>query len=150
MGQFRPLSAIRGGLASVTVAASVTAAWFALASLSPVHADSGLNGVYNVTGSSGKTGRWTISSSCESEGCIAHVTSSTGLTGDAVRNGGRWTLTIPRPDAVDCPDGSHAPGTSIYSWDATTLAGDYDTQHGATCGNPPGVYHETFVLTKAS
>jgi hypothetical protein len=126
------------------------AAGFALVSLSPVQADSGLNGVYNITGSSGKTGRWTISSNCATEGCIAHVNSSSGLTGDAVLSNGRWTLTVTRPNAVDCPDGSTAPGTSIYSWDAATLVGNYDTQHGATCGDGPGVYHETFTLSKIS
>ena len=38
----------------------------------------------------------------------------------------------------------------VYSWDAATLVGNYDTQHGATCGDAPGVYHETFALTKVS
>ena len=134
------------GLTTAMGIASVSA----LVWIGPAQADSGLDGVYTVTGSSGKTGRWTISSNCATEGCVAHVSSSSGLTGDALLSNGRWTLTVARPNAVDCPDGSSAPGTSIYSWDAATLVGNYDTQHGATCGNPPGVYHETFTLTKVS
>jgi hypothetical protein len=107
------------------------------------------SGVYDITGSTGKTSVWTITSNCADQGCTAHVSSSSGLNGDAVLSHGLWTLTVPRADAVDCPDGTSAPGTSIYMWDPATWTGTYDTQHGGTCGDAPGFYHETFTMTKA-
>jgi hypothetical protein len=63
------------------------------------------SGVYDITGSTGKTGVWTITSNCADQGCIAHVSSSSGLNGDAMLSHGLWTLTVPRADAVTCPDG---------------------------------------------
>ena len=122
---------------------------FAFASAAVGYAAPDLNGVYNITGSTGKTGVWTITSNCAYEGCVAHVSSTSGLNCDAVLSNGNWTLTVPRSDAVQCPDGTTAPGTSVYSWDAATLTGTYDTRHGYTCGDTPGTYHETFRMTKA-
>lgn len=69
-------------------------------------------------------------------GC-AQIVSDNALTWDAHLANGRWTATLHRPDAVDCRNGTSAPGTSVFSLDAETLRGTIvSTSDGPACGSP--------------
>ena len=61
------------------------------------------SGVYDITGSTGKTSVWTITSNCADQGCTAHVSSSSGLNADAVLSHGLWTLTVPTGAVCGAP-----------------------------------------------
>lgn len=66
-------------------------------------ADSRFNGTYTVLPNATHT--WTVSSDCETEGCMAHVTSSSGWTTDFQLKGGNWVGRAMGP--VHCLTGTH-------------------------------------------
>jgi hypothetical protein len=68
-------------------------------------------------------------------GC-AQVVTDNAVTYPAHLADGRWTATLHRPDAVDCRNGTSAPGTSVLSLDAATLRGTIvGTSDGPACGS---------------
>jgi hypothetical protein len=104
--------------------AGAIAAAFALGLAGPAWADD-FGGTYSLSliGADGVTS-WAASSRCPaSGGCIAHITTSTGWSGDARLAGGRWTMTVTRPDGQSCPDGSRHAELQTWSWDAVALTG---------------------------
>jgi hypothetical protein len=117
-----------------------------------------LSGTYTFTVESGHTTTWTISPCGPGCANVAAADSSVGnapYRGQAQLAGDRWNMTAARPDALTCDDNSRAPGTTIYSWDATTLAGTAFSQAGTgTCGStdPNGFRGPTseFTLTKVA
>jgi hypothetical protein len=98
-----------------------------------------LSGTYTFTVQSGNTTTWTITPCGPGCANVAATNSSAGnapYSGQAQLAGDRWNMTAARSDAVTCDDNTRAPGTTIYSWDATTLAGTAFSQAGAgICGS---------------
>ena len=77
---------------------------------------------------------WTVNA-CGT-GC-AQVIGDNAVTWEAHLANGRWTGSVHRPDAVDCKNGTAAPGTSELSLDAVTLRGTVvSTSDGPACGSP--------------
>ena len=115
-----------------------------------------LSGTYTFTVESGNTTTWTITPCGTGCATVAATNSSAGnapYTGQAQLIGDRWNMTAARPDALTCDDNSRAPGTTIYSWGAVTLAGTAFSQGGpGMCGStdPVGFRGPTseFTLTK--
>ena len=67
----------------------------------------------------------------------AQVIGDNAVTWDVHLADGRWTGSVKRPDAVDCKNGTAAPGTSELSLDAVTLRGTVvSTSDGPACGSP--------------
>ena len=97
-----------------------------------------LSGTYTFTVETGNTTTWTITP-C-GPGC-ANVAATNSSAGNAPYSGqaqlaDRWNMTAARPDAFTCDDNSRAAGTTIYSWDAVTLAGTAFSQgNPGTCGS---------------
>ena len=124
-----------------TVAVAAWLAAMAVGSAGPAWADGdGLkDGKYNavVSGvpSPGNTASmWTVSS-C-GQGC-AQVVTINAVTYEAHLADGKWTATLHRPDAVDCRNGTSAPGTSVFSLDDATMRGTIvGTSDGPACGSP--------------
>ena len=84
------------------------------------------NGAYslNLSGAPGGRTSWTANSTCApSGGCVAHITSSSGWSGDAQLAGDRWTMTVQRSDGQSCPDGTRHAELQTWSWDAAALTG---------------------------
>jgi hypothetical protein len=86
------------------VAAGSLAALIALGTAGQVgtagqaHADLPLlNGTYDIDGGD-EDAYWTATSTCATDGCVARVSSNVGWSGNAVMNGGRWNLTVTKPD----------------------------------------------------
>jgi hypothetical protein len=115
-----------------------------------------LSGTYTFTVQSGNTTAWTITPCGPGCATVAASNSSAGnapYTGQAQLAGDRWTMTAIRPDALTCDDNSRAQGTTVYSWDAVTLAGTAFSQGDpGVCGStdPSGSRGPTseFTLTK--
>jgi hypothetical protein len=77
---------------------------------------------------------WTVNR-CGSD--CAQVIGENAVTWDVHLADGRWTGSVKRPDAVDCKNGTAAPGTSVLSLDAQTLRGTViSTSEGPACGSP--------------
>jgi hypothetical protein len=77
---------------------------------------------------------WTVNR-CGSD--CAQVIGENAVTWDVHLADGRWTGSVKRPDAVDCKNGTAAPGTSEFSLDAVTLRGTViSTSEGPACGSP--------------
>lgn len=77
---------------------------------------------------------WTVNR-CGSD--CAQVIGENAVTWDVHLADGRWTGAVKRPDAVDCKNGTAAPGTSVLSLDAQTLRGTViSTSEGPACGSP--------------
>lgn len=110
-----------------------------------------MNGTYTASSPHGSTS-WSVNSTCSQAGCVAHVVSVDGWSGEAQYAGRHWVLElIGRPDGVRCADGSTAPANVIWSWDGESLRGEVRVTHGAGCGNPPippGSLRDEFWLTK--
>jgi hypothetical protein len=69
-------------------------------------------------------------------GC-AQVIGDNAVTWQVHLADGRWTGSVRRPDAVDCKNGTAAPGTSALSLDAQTLRGTViGTSDDPACGSP--------------
>jgi hypothetical protein len=115
-----------------------------------------LSGTYIFTVDSGNTTTWSITSCGPGCADVAAANSSIGnapYSGRAQSAGDRWNMTAARPDALTCADNSRAAGTTIYSWDAVTLAGTAFSQGDpGTCGSSdPGGFRgptSEFTLTK--
>jgi len=115
-----------------------------------------LSGTYTFTVESGNTTMWTITPCGPGCADVAATNSSIGnapYSGRANLAADRWNMTAARPDALTCADNSRAAGTTIYSWDAVTLAGTAFSQGvPGTCGStdPDGSRGPTseFTLTK--
>ena len=77
---------------------------------------------------------WTVNR-CGSD--CAQVIGDNAVTWNVHLADGRWTGSVKRPDAVDCKNGTAAPGTSVLSLDAVTLRGTViSTSDGPACGSP--------------
>lgn len=129
--------------------AAVVAAGISLGLASPAWADD-LNGTYalRLSGASGAPTTWIANSSCPpSGGCVAHITSSTGWSGDAQLAGDRWTMTVDRADGQSCPDGTRHSESQTWSWDAAALTGQVSgvSTDPAAC---PETGPDSFTLTK--
>jgi hypothetical protein len=115
-----------------------------------------LSGTYTFTVDSGNTTTWTITPCGPGCASVAATNSSAGnapYSGQAQLAGDRWNMTAARSDALMCDDNNRAPGTTVYSWSATTLAGTAFSQAGAgICGSsdPNGLRGPAseFTLTK--
>ena len=84
-----------------------------------------LNGVYNLNSEDGQIGTVTLSSTCAYDGCVAHAVGRRGyVQGDAVLNGGVWTMSVTNPvgDICTAKDQSF-PADQVYTIDAMTLTG---------------------------
>ncbi|MCV7419729.1 hypothetical protein H7K45_04175 [Mycobacterium yunnanensis] len=103
----------------------------------------------NLYGAAAHTS-WIAKTSCPpSGGCVAHITSSSGWSGDAHLAGGRWTMTVDRPDGHSCPDGTRGAEMQTWSWDADTLVGQVGgvSAQSATCPVGPA---NGFALSKSA
>jgi hypothetical protein len=106
---------------------------------SPAWAETPFNGKYTATVDYGPedslTGTWTVKSTCQTEGCVAHVTSSSAWTADATLSDGQWTMQVRSPDGYRCDgDDQNYAETQTWTWDAESLAGQVS---GVAEGNPP-------------
>jgi hypothetical protein len=122
-----------------TIAVAAVVGAMAVGFAGPAWADVLNNGKYNVdkTGvyAPGNTAAmWTVHL-CGS-GC-AQIVGENGATYEAHLADGRWTATLHKADAIDCRNGTSAPGTSVLSLDAATLRGTIvGTSDGPACGSP--------------
>lgn len=91
-----------------------------------------LNGTYDIKGGD-QDSFWTASSTCATDGCIAKINSNVGWSGNAVMNGGRWNLTVTKPDGVVCDNGAYAPVVIAYSVDAVSGAGTVTADSNGEC-----------------
>jgi len=139
-----------GGIMTVIrgVAATLIAAGVSVGLAWPAWADD-FSGRYtlNLIGAGAHTS-WTARTTCPpSRQCVAHITSSSGWSGDARLAGGRWTMTVDRPDGHSCPDGTRGAELQTWSWDSTTLVGQVSgvSAQSATC--PVGPAND-FTLSK--
>jgi|tagenome__1003787_1003787.scaffolds.fasta_scaffold18699713_1 hypothetical protein len=115
-----------------------------------------LSGTYTFTVQSGNTTAWTITPCGPGCATVAASNSSAGnapYSGQAQLAGDRWNMTASRPDALTCDDNTRAQGTTIYSWDAATLAGTaFSRGDPGVCGStdPSGSLGpiSEFTLTK--
>jgi hypothetical protein len=129
--------------------AAAIAAVSALGFASPAWADV-FSGTYslNLIGAPGAHTSWTAKSACPpSGGCVAHITSSSGWSGDAQLAGDRWTMTVDRPDGQSCPDGTRHSELQTWSWDTAALTGQVSgvSTDPAACSQGPS---NSFTLTK--
>ena len=116
----------------------------------PAFADDGFNGVYRYTPDLGDAVNVTISSNCQTDGCVAHIAGERGnVQGDAVFNGGQWVLSVTNPVGDIC-DGKRYPADQVYTWDAVTLQGTLNSAYGPACDGTSGVATTAFTLTKVS
>ena len=114
----------------------------------PALAADPMNGVYAYTSDTGEKSTATISSTCQDEGCVAHVVGGKGnVQGDATLTGGRWTLSVTNPVGDICQDKAF-PADQVYSWDPVTLTGTLTSQYGPSCDGIPGVATTGFTLAK--
>ena len=105
--------------------AAVVAAGLSLGFASQASADD-FSGAYSLSliGATGGRTSWTTYSTCPpSGGCVAHITSSSGWSGDAQLAGSQWTMTVQRSDGQSCPDGTRHAELQTWSWDAAALTG---------------------------
>jgi hypothetical protein len=136
-------------IVSRALTAVAIAAVSALGFASPAWADV-FSGTYSLTldGASGAHTSWTATSACPpSSGCVAHITSSSGWSGDAQLVGDRWTMTVDRPDGQSCPDGSRRSELQTWSWDTAALTGQVSGVSTDPTACPQGPSN-SFTLTK--
>lgn len=108
-------------------------------------------GTYTMTAIQANTETWVVTP-C-GPGCATVVASGPRIkswSATAQFVNGKWQITVSRPDAVKCPDGSTAPGTTHYSVDGSLTGGTLVTDYGAVCGGQPGTTPiDVLTLTKA-
>jgi hypothetical protein len=80
---------------------------------------------------------------------ISHTERMANYAGRARLASDRWTLDVPKPDGVICPDGTSAPSTEIYAFDDVSLTGTHTSIHGDVCGLPPAMKKSPFTLAFA-
>jgi hypothetical protein len=89
--------------------------------------------------------------------CALNVTSTTprvisrqeklaNYTGRARVTNDLWTFQVPKPDGVNCPDGSTAASTETYAFDDVSLTGTHTSIHGDVCGLQPAMTKTPFTL----
>src|SRR6478609_1766393 len=133
----------RQGFAVIAAMASVS-----VATAGPAFADDPMNGQYAYTSDTGEHSSATITSTCQDEGCVAHVVGVKGnVQGDATFTGGRWNLSVTNPQGDIC-DNKAFPADQVYSWDPVTLTGTLTSQYGPSCDGIPGIATTGFKLTK--
>jgi hypothetical protein len=135
---------VRRGLTAAAITA-VSALGFASSAWADV-----FSGTYslNLNGASGAPTSWTARSACPpSGGCVAHITSSSGWSGDAQLAGDRWTMTVDRPDGQSCPDGTRHSELQTWSWDTAALTGQVSGVSTDPAACPQGPIN-SFTLTK--
>lgn len=117
-------------------------------------ADPNALGTYTFEAEDGEVAIWTITPCAEDSLHCVHV-DSTGndlrapWNANAYWTVGSWILFVDQPDAILCNDGSSAPGTNNYSWDATSLDGYASIFNGSgACGSESGGLAIPFTLTK--
>jgi len=131
-----------------TVAA--VAAGFSLVLACPALADDGFNGVYQYVPELGDPTLVTVSSTCATEGCVAHIAGERGnVQGDATFTGGQWVLSVRNPVGDIC-EGNRYPADQVYTWDAVSLQGTLNSAYGPACDGTSGVATTAFTLTKVS
>jgi hypothetical protein len=132
------------------VTTGVVVAGLAVALAGPASAED-FGGTYSLTligAVGGGNALWTANSSCApSGGCVSHISSSTGWSGDAQLAGGRWTMTVNRRDGQSCPDGSRHSESQTWSWDAATLSGQVSGVSFDPIACPQSM-PDAFTLTK--
>lgn len=110
------------------------------------------SGTFKVTYGDGDIKYWNVVS-C-GPGCADVSQKQDGPTPSTVQGraefkGKTWTMTISRPDAFVCHDGSEHAGPSVWTWDATTLEGVFSGQPaGDICGDGKSFPDQSFTLTK--
>jgi len=57
-----------------------------------------------------------------------------------------WTLQVPKPDGVLCPDGTTAASTETYAFDDVSLTGTHTSIHSDVCGMQPAMTKTPFTL----
>ena len=57
-----------------------------------------------------------------------------------------WTFQVPKPDGVNCPDGTTAASTETYAFDDGSLTGTHTSIHGDVCGLQPAMTKTPFTL----
>lgn len=107
------------------------------------------DGTYSLdnSGEPGALTTWIANSTCGPTACIAHIASSRGWSGDAQLVGGRWTMSVDRPDGTVCLDSQLSGAIQTWSWDPETLNGEVSgvpNGKGANCEAPA----DSFTLTK--
>jgi hypothetical protein len=116
-----------------------------------------LSGTYRYESDTGRVNTWVITP-C-GPGCadvaVTPVTDPRVVPygGRALRNDGRWAMTVEYPGAVRCKppnDSVTVPGTVVFSFEAATLNGTaFNTQNVAACGDPAdAAYQSGFSLVK--
>jgi len=135
---------IAWGLTATTIAAVA-----AVGLAGPACACEPFDGTYSLdnSGEPGALTTWMADSTCGPTGRIAHIASSRGWSGDARLVGGRWTMTVDRPDGTVCLDGQLSGAIQTWSWDPETLNGEVSgvpNGRGANCEAPA----DSFTLTK--
>lgn len=116
----------------------------------PAIADDGFNGIYRYEPDLGDPALVTVSSNCETEGCVAHVAGERGnVAGDATMTNGQWILSVQNPVGDIC-DGNRYPADQVYTWDAVTLQGTLNSAYGPSCDGTSGVATTGFTFTKVS
>lgn len=129
--------------------AAVVTAGVALASACPAWAED-FGGTYSLklVGATGGNASWSANSTClPAGGCVAHIVSSTGWSGDAHLAAGHWTMTVDRRDGQSCPDGSRHSESQTWSWDPATLSGQVSGVSFDPIACPEGPPN-AFTLTK--
>jgi hypothetical protein len=131
-----------------TIAGAALLAATTVGFASPAWADD-FSGKYSVT-RSGVTQPGTAPMMWSVRSCgpdCASVTGDEGVRWETHLSNGRWTATLHRPDAVDCKNGTFAPGTSQFSLDAATLRGTIiGTSDGPACGSPTPITGNTVYI----
>jgi hypothetical protein len=130
--------------------AAVAVMGISLGFASPACGDA-FGGTYSLTlvgARGGGNTSWTAQSTCPSPGaCVAHITSSSGWSGDAQQVAGRWTMTVDRPNGQSCPDGTRHSESQTWSWDVGTLKGEVSGVSTDPIACPQGPA-DAFSLTK--
>lgn len=122
-----------------TVAGAAALGALAFGFASPASSDELNGGFYSVTRSGipspGTAPVMWYVDPCGS-GC-ARIRGDDAVIWNAHLANGEWTASLHRPTAVDCRNGTSAPGTSVLTLDAQTLRGTIvSTSDGPACGSP--------------
>jgi hypothetical protein len=134
-----------------TIAGAALLSAMAVGLAGPARADD-LSGFYNVTRmgnitAPGNTAMMWHIDACGS-GC-AQIRDEYGATWDAHLVNGKWVATRHTDNAVDCRNGTFAPGTSQLSVDAGTskMRGTIiSTSDGPACGSPTPITAGTVFI----
>ncbi|WP_445165842.1 hypothetical protein ACTXG7_18370 [Mycolicibacterium sp. Dal123E01] len=142
---------------------------------SPAAADQPMEGSYTYSEPGRPQATWTFSPTCVPvcpvsspectrpfgaggpSGCTLHMSSATAAQvnrderemnfgGTARIVNGMWGLTTPKPEGVQCPDGSYALSTDTYAFDDASLSGTHTVTWTPQCGMAAGMTKTPFTL----